>query len=187
MFLTLTLGLGCGVHAPPAVTAPLSTPAPAPGRGARERGQRDGSPQPPETLDGQVVLVVNVASKCGFTPQYAGLQQLYEAHEDRGLVLVGVPCNQFGKQEPGSSEEIASFCSLNYGVDFPLLEKQDVNGPARSELYSFLIDSEVGAGAKVKWNFEKFLVGRDGQVLARFGSSTAPDDPALLEAIEAAL
>ncbi|MCP4808070.1 MAG: glutathione peroxidase [Proteobacteria bacterium] len=149
--------------------------------------QLDGTPLPAEVLEGRVVLFVNVASKCGFTPQYTGLQSLFEEYEDRGLVLVGVPCNQFGKQEPGSSEEIASFCSLNYGVEFPLLEKQDVNGPDRSPLYDRLIDSDVGGGAKVQWNFEKFLVGRDGTVRNRFGSRTAPEDAELRAAIEAAL
>lgn len=149
--------------------------------------QLDGTPMPSATLDGQVVLFVNVASHCGFTPQYEGLQALYDEYKAQGLVVVGVPCNQFGKQEPGSSEEIASFCSLNYGVEFPLLEKQDVNGAERSALYARLIDSPVGGGDKVQWNFEKFLVGRDGAVQARFGSRTTPQDAELRSAIEAAL
>ena len=152
-----------------------------------ELTQLDGTPLPNATLDGKVVLFVNVASKCGFTPQYAGLQALYEEYADRGLVIVGVPCNQFGKQEPGSGEEIASFCSLNYGVEFPLLEKQDVNGADRSALYERLVSSEVGGGKDIKWNFEKFLVGRDGQVVQRFGSRTAPEAAELRAAIEAAL
>ena len=147
----------------------------------------DGTPLPDEVLDDKVVLFVNVASKCGFTPQYEGLQALWEEYEARGLVVVGVPCNQFGRQEPGSAEEIATFCSLNYGVSFPLLEKQDVNGSERSALYARLIDSEVGGGDKVSWNFEKFLVGRDGRVRARFSSKVSPESSELRQAIEAAL
>ena len=149
--------------------------------------QLDGTPLASEVLDGKVVLFVNVASKCGFTPQYDGLQKLYEEYRERGLVIVGVPCNQFGKQEPGGAEEIASFCRINYGVSFPLLEKQDVNGPDRSALYARLVDSEVGGGDRVQWNFEKFLVGRDGQVRARFSSKVSPDAAELRQAIEAAL
>ena len=147
----------------------------------------DGSLLPANHLDGKVVLFVNVASKCGFTGQYEGLQALYEAKKDSGLVIVGVPCNQFGGQEPGSPTEIASFCKMNYGVDFPLLEKQDVNGPKRSALYSFLVGSEAGGDKNVRWNFEKFLVGRDGQVRHRWGSGTTPDDAELLAQIDAAL
>ena len=125
---------------------------------------------------GHVLLVVNVASKCGYTWQYEGLQALYTAHEAQGFVIVGVPCNQFLGQEPGSAEEIATFCSQNYGVTFPLLEKQNVNGAGRSPLYRWLISSDAGGGTPVKWNFEKFLVGRDGQVLQRFGTKIPPDD-----------
>ncbi len=146
-----------------------------------------GDALPADTLDGKVVLFVNVASRCGFTKQYDGLQALYEKYKAQGLVVVGVPCNQFGKQEPGSAEEIQSFCRINYGVDFPLLEKQEVNGPGRSELYSALIDSPVGKGKKVKWNFEKFLVGRDGAVVQRFGAATKPSDSDLASTIESAL
>ena len=141
----------------------------------------------PGALEGKVVLVVNVASRCGYTSQYAGLQQLYTTYKDKGLVLLGVPCNQFMGQEPGTAKEIASFCSQRYGVTFPLLEKQNVNGNKRSSLYTALISSEVGAGKKVGWNFEKFLVGRDGEVVARFGSGTKPQSPELVRAIEQAL
>lgn len=147
----------------------------------------DGSALPASTLDGKVVLFVNVASKCGFTPQYEGLQALYDAKRDAGLVIVGVPCNQFGWQEPGDADQIASFCKLNYGVTFPILEKQDVNGGDRSPLYQFLVGSEVGAGRSIKWNFEKFLVGRDGAVIGHWGSRTKPDEEALVSAIDAAL
>ena len=146
-----------------------------------------GSALPEADLAGKVVLFVNVASKCGYTPQYDGLQKLWLDLKDRGLVVVGVPCNQFGGQEPGTSTEIESFCKLNYGVDFPLLEKQAVNGGDRSALYDYLIGSPAGGGTNVKWNFEKFLVGRDGAVVARFPSSVAPDSPELRGAIEAAL
>ncbi len=147
----------------------------------------DGSPMDAGSLQGKVVLFVNVASKCGFTKQYAGLQALHERYSDQGLVLVGVPCNQFGRQEPGAPEEIASFCSATYGVSFQLLEKQDVNGRHRSPLYQVLVESEAGGGKSVKWNFAKFLVGKDGQVKARFPSAIKPLDAALVGAIDAAL
>jgi glutathione peroxidase len=147
----------------------------------------DGSAFAADQLQGKVVLFVNVASFCGFTKQYAGLQALYEAYASKGLVIVGVPCNQFGSQEPGSPAEIATFCRSEYGVTFPILEKQDVNGKERSPLYQQLIASPAGGGDDIKWNFEKFLVGRDGSVVARYGSRTAPDDAALKTAIEAAL
>lgn len=147
----------------------------------------DGSPVDPATLKGKVVLVVNVASKCGFTHQYEGLEKLYSARKADGLVVLGVPCNQFGGQEPGSAEEIATFCRTTYGVDFPMLEKQDVNGGSRSELYTRLVGSEAGASKDIGWNFEKFLVGRDGAVVGRYGSSVAPGSDALTTAITTAL
>lgn len=147
----------------------------------------DGKPVDDAVLKGKVVLFVNVASFCGYTPQYGDLQQLYERFTTRGLVVVGVPCNQFGGQEPGTATEIKNFCETTYGVTFPLLSKQDVNGPERSPLYRYLVSSEAGAGRDVGWNFEKFLVGRDGQVIGRFSSNTTPRDPALLAAIEIAL
>ena len=147
----------------------------------------DGTPLPREALQGKAVLFVNVASQCGFTPQYKGLQALAAQREAEGLVVVGVPCNQFGAQEPGTPQEIASFCEVNYGVTFPLLEKQDVNGPNRSPLYQWLVGSEVGGGQDIKWNFEKFVVDRRGNVVARFGSRTAPEAPELAEAIDKAL
>ena len=134
---------------------------------------------------GRPTLIVNVASRCGLTPQYEGLQRLYERYADRGLAVVGVPCNQFGEQEPGTPDEIASFCSTSYGVTFPLTAKLDVNGPDRHPLYEELTatpDSEGEAG-DVKWNFEKFLVAPDGSV-TRFRPLVAPDDPELVSAIE---
>ncbi len=143
----------------------------------------DGTSLAPEMLENKVVLFVNVASKCGLTPQYNGLVALHKEFGDRGLVIIGVPCNQFGDQEPGTPEEIKSFTQDNYAVDFTLLEKQDVNGASRSPLYQFLI----GDGPDIAWNFGKFLVGKNGEVLARFEPQTAPDDPALRSAIEKAL
>jgi glutathione peroxidase len=131
-------------------------------------------------LRGSVVLVVNVASKCGLTPQYAALQQLWTTYRDRGLVVLGVPCNQFGGQEPGTADEIGEFCSVTYGVTFPLTEKVEVNGPGRHPLYREL----VGGGDDIQWNFEKFLVGPDGSVERRFGPGVAPDDPELIAALE---
>jgi glutathione peroxidase len=147
----------------------------------------EGEAFPLAQLAGGPVLVVNVASKCGYTPQYEGLQKLWETYGPRGLVVVGVPCNQFAGQEPGSAEDIASFCKMSYGVTFPLLAKQDVNGKDRSPLYAALVGSAAGGGANIKWNFEKFLLAPGGEVKARFGSSTRPDSAELVKAIEAAL
>ncbi|MEV6348848.1 glutathione peroxidase [Actinoplanes sp. NPDC051851] len=129
---------------------------------------------------GRVLLVVNVASRCGLTPQYDGLQTLYETYADRGLTLIGVPCDQFAHQEPGTADEIEEFCRVNYGVTFPLTEKVEVNGPGRHPLYRELI----GGGPDVRWNFEKFVVSPDGTVAARFDPGTVPDDPELLAVVE---
>lgn len=147
----------------------------------------DGGRLDPSLLAGKVVLVVNVASFCGYTPQYSELQALYDRYDERGLVVLGVPSNQFGDQEPGSNTEIRNFCSTRYGVTFPLLQKQDVNGATRSPLYQYLVDHAPKPGKDIGWNFEKFLVGRDGRVLARFTSQTPPLDPTVLTAIEIAL
>jgi glutathione peroxidase len=149
----------------------------------------DGSPASLADFDGQALLVVNVASKCGFTPQYAGLEALYERYRHRGLTVLGFPSNQFGSQEPGTAEEIAEFCSLTYGVTFPMFAKTDVNGPERHPLFERLTrtaDAEGKAG-DVAWNFEKVLVSPAGEVVARFRTSVAPDDPAVLEAVESVL
>jgi glutathione peroxidase len=132
---------------------------------------------------GKVVLVVNVASECGYTPQYAGLEKLFEAYKDRGFVILGFPCNQFGAQEPGSAEQIQSFCQKNYGVTFPLFAKVEVKGAGKSPVYQFLTE---GFG-EPKWNFHKYLVGKDGKVLQAFPSSVEPMGPELKAAIEAAL
>jgi len=147
----------------------------------------DGAPLPVDELKGKVVLFVNVASKCGLTPQYEGLVKLSSTYGAKGLVVIGAPCNQFLGQEPGTEAEIATFCSTTYGVDFPLLEKQDVNGAKRSPLYQFLVGSEAGGGADISWNFEKFLVDRDGKVAKRFSPKTTPEDPAVVAAVEALL
>jgi len=138
---------------------------------------------------GRPALVVNVASKCGLTPQYSKLEALAEEWADRGLVVVGVPCNQFGGQEPGSAQEIAEFCSATYGVTFPLTEKVEVNGGNRHPIYDELTaasDAE-GAAGDIQWNFEKFVVSPGGGVIARFRPRTEPDDPAVLAALEQAV
>ena len=137
---------------------------------------------------GKALLIVNVASKCGLTPQYTGLEAMHEKYKDRGFSVIGVPCNQFGGQEPGSAEEIETFCSTNYGVTFPLLEKVDVNGDDQHPLYAELTqvaDAEGKAG-DVVWNFEKFLIAPDGAV-TRFRPLVAPEDDDLVKAVEAAL
>ena len=133
-----------------------------------------------ERYHGSVVLVVNVASRCGNTPQYAGLQSLFDTYADRGLVVLGVPCNQFGGQEPGTAAEIEEFCRTGYDVTFPLTAKVEVNGPGRHPLYRELI----GDGPDIAWNFEKFLVGPDGEVAARFGPKVQPQDERLVAAVE---
>ena len=139
--------------------------------------------------EGRVALVVNVASKCGFTPQYAGLEALHEEYRDRGFTVLGVPCNQFGGQEPGAPEDIAQFCSTTYGVTFPLTEKVDVKGPDAHPLYQRLAEAQdaTGTAGDVQWNFEKFLVDRTGAVVARFRTKVEPQAPEVRAAIEAAL
>jgi glutathione peroxidase len=150
----------------------------------------DGTPSTVREIAGQnAALVVNVASRCGLTPQYGALERLQEKYGDAGLTVVGVPCNQFGGQEPGTSEEIASFCSTTYGVTFPLTEKVEVNGPARHLLYQRLVEApdERGRTGDITWNFEKFVVDRSGRVVARFSPQTTPDDPRVVAAVEAVL
>ena len=138
---------------------------------------------------GKTVLVVNVASKCGLTPQYEGLERLHVRYKDQGFTVLGVPCNQFGGQEPGSAAEIQEFCSTTYGTTFPMFEKIDVNGENQHPIYEELVqvadaDGHVG---DIRWNFEKFLIGPDGTVIARFAPLVDPEDPALVAAIEASL
>lgn len=145
-----------------------------------------GEPQDLGAYEGQVVLVVNTASECGFTPQFTGLEELWQDFRDRGLVVLGFPCNQFGGQEPGGAEEIGAVCQRNYGVTFPMFDKVDVNGDDAHPLFEWLRSEKGGMlGSKIKWNFTKFLVGRDGKVLDRYAPTTTPD--ALRDDIEKAL
>jgi glutathione peroxidase len=147
----------------------------------------EGKPKNLADFRGQVLLIVNTASQCGFTPQYAGLEKLYGTYKDRGLVVLGFPCNQFGGQEPGSADAIGAFCEKNYGVSFPMFAKIDVNGENAHPLYHYLKKEKKGllgplGGGAIKWNFTKFLVDRDGCVVARYGSTTKPES--LADAIE---
>jgi glutathione peroxidase len=147
----------------------------------------DGTPMPLAPLAGRVVLFVNVASMCGFTPQYAGLEALWRSYGDRGLTIVGCPCDQFGHQEPGNADEIATFCSTKYDVTFPLSAKLEVNGDHADPLWQWMREAEPGVlgTTAVKWNFTKFLVGRNGQVIARYAPTATPESMA--KDIEAAL
>ena len=142
-----------------------------------------GKPVALKEFHGKPVLFVNVASQCGYTPQYKGLEALYRKYKDQGFVIVGVPANNFGSQEPGSNEEIATFCKRNYDVTFPIMSKVDVKGAAMAPLYGYLTKT----GGDIKWNFTKFLVGKDGKVIQRFESNVAPEDPAFIAAIEKAI
>jgi glutathione peroxidase len=147
----------------------------------------DGTPSTlGEITGGKPALLVNVASQCGLTPQYTGLERLHKEYVDAGFTVVGIPCNQFGGQEPGSAEEISEFCSTNYGVTFPMTEKIEVNGPGRHPLYAELVSlgDEQGRGGDVAWNFEKFLVDGSGAVVARFSPQVEPEDSRLREAID---
>ena len=145
----------------------------------------DGDPLPLKGYAGKAVLVVNVASQCGLTPQYAGLEKLHEEFGDKGLVVLGLPCNQFGAQEPGTEKEIATFCETKFGVKFPMGSKLEVNGKGRHPLYAWLIGAT--GGADIAWNFEKFLVGRDGKSVTRFSPKVTPEDAALRAAITKAV
>jgi glutathione peroxidase len=149
----------------------------------------DGRPTTLGEHRGKVLLIVNVASKCGYTPQYEGLQALYESYGEQGLTILGFPCNQFLFQEPGGADQIQSFCSTTYGVTFPMFEKVKVRGRGQHPLYAELVKTKDAAGkaGAVKWNFEKFLVSRDGEVVGRFRTKVTPEDAALVGAIETAL
>lgn len=136
---------------------------------------------------GKVLLVVNVASKCGLTPQYKGLEALYQKYKEQGLVVAGFPCNQFGAQEPGTNDQIKEFCSTKYKVTFPMFDKIEVNGPNRHPLYVALAGKDSEFAGDIKWNFTKFLISRDGKLLKRFDSRVAPEAPEVVAAIEAAL
>ena len=127
--------------------------------------------------DGKVLLIVNTASKCGFTPQFAGLEKLYEKYKDQGFEVLGFPCNQFGGQDPGSNDQIGAFCQKNYGVDFPMFAKVDVKGPEAHAIFRYLTNNSKGVlGNGIKWNFTKFLIGRDGKVMNRYAPTTKPED-----------
>ncbi len=143
----------------------------------------DGKPSPLSAYKGKVMLIVNVASRCGFTPQYTGLEALYNKYKGKGLVVVGFPANNFGSQEPGTNEEIKDFCTRKYNVTFPMYSKISVTGSDQAPLYAFL----TKAGGGVNWNFTKFLVGKDGKVIKKFDSGVAPESPELTSAVEAAL
>ena len=143
----------------------------------------DGKPAPLSAYQGKVVLIVNVASRCGFTPQYAGLEALYEKYKDRGFVILGFPANNFGAQEPGTNEEIKTFCSSKYNVTFPMYSKISVKGDDKAPLYQFL----TATGGEIQWNFTKFLVDKSGKVVARFEPKVTPESPEVAEAIEKAL
>jgi glutathione peroxidase len=144
-------------------------------------GALDGSPNLLQGLRGKAVLVVNVASKCGYTPQYEGLQALYEELRDQNFAIVGFPCNQFGAQEPGTSAEISNFCRTTYGVSFPLTAKVDVLGPQQHPLFAWLTSGENGFPGDIEWNFEKFLIRPNGSLAARYPSGTEPRDTGLLQ------
>lgn len=149
----------------------------------------DGQPEALSVYAGSVVLVVNVASRCGFTPQYAGLQALYERYSASRFAVLGFPCNQFFRQEPGTAEQIQQFCSTRYNVTFPLFAKLDVKGPNQHPLYAILTEvaDDSGKAGNVAWNFEKFLIDREGRAVRRFRSKVAPEEPRLVDAIESLL
>src|SRR6266699_478000 len=149
----------------------------------------DGAPAPLSGFKGKVVLLVNVASKCGYTPQYAGLEKLYETYKDKGFVIVGVPANNFGAQEPGTNEEIKTFCSRTYNVTFPMMSKVSVKGSDKTPLYHYLTDASTNpkTGGDIKWNFTKFLIDKKGNIAARFESAVTPDSTEMAKAIEQAL
>jgi glutathione peroxidase len=149
----------------------------------------DGTPSGLEPYRGKALLLVNVASQCGLTPQYAGLQRLHDTYGPKGFEVLGFPCNQFGAQEPGSSDEIKTFCETSYGVTFPMFEKIEVNGPGRHALYGQLtaVADDEGKAGDIQWNFEKFLVSPGGEIVARFRPLTEPEAPELISVLEANL
>jgi glutathione peroxidase len=149
----------------------------------------DGQPAPLSAYKGKVVMLVNVASRCGFTPQYTALEAIYEKYKDRGFVIVGIPANNFGAQEPGTNQEIKTFCQSKYSVTFPMMSKVSVKGEDKTPLYQYLTDKTANpkTGGDIQWNFTKFLVGPDGQVIARFEPKVTPDSPEVTAALESAL
>lgn len=174
---------------PAAQPTPAPSPAPAPKPASpmilsHTMTLLDGTTQDLAAFKGKVVLIVNTASRCGYTPQYAGLEALYKAKKEQGLVVLGFPSNDFGKQEPGDAAQIRAFCDENYGVTFPLFAKVKVTGPEACPLYQQLAAQAAPIGGEPKWNFTKFLVNREGNVVARFDTRTRPDDPALVRAVD---
>jgi len=149
----------------------------------------DGQPAPLSAYKGKVVMLVNVASRCGFTPQYTALEAIYEKYKDRGFVIVGIPANNFGAQEPGTNQEIKTFCQSKYNVKFPMMAKVSVKGDDKTPLYQYLTDKSANpkTGGDIQWNFTKFLVGPDGQIITRFEPAVTPDSPEVAAAIEKAL
>jgi glutathione peroxidase len=149
----------------------------------------DGQPAPLSAYRGKVVMLVNVASRCGFTPQYTALEAIYEKYKDRGFVIVGIPANNFGAQEPGTNQEIKTFCQSKYNVTFPMMSKVSVKGDDKTPLYQYLTDKSANpkTGGDIQWNFTKFLVGPEGQIIARFEPKVTPDSPEVTGAIESAL
>ena len=149
----------------------------------------DGETVDLEDYEGNVVLVVNTASQCGLTPQYAGLQEMYEKYKDQGFVILGFPCNQFGSQEPGSEAEIKQFCSTKFNVSFPMFSKIEVNGDDADPLYKYLTakDAKPAGQGEISWNFEKFLIDREGNLIGRFAPRTKPSDPELVKSVESQL
>jgi len=149
----------------------------------------EGQPVPLAAYKGKVIMLVNVASRCGFTPQYTALEAVYEKYKDRGFVIVGVPANNFGSQEPGTNQEIKTFCTTKYNVTFPMMSKVSVKGDDKTPLYQFLTDKAANpqTGGEIQWNFTKFLIGPDGRVITRFESKVTPDSPEVIAAIEKAL
>jgi glutathione peroxidase len=149
----------------------------------------EGQPAPLSAYKGKMVMLVNVASRCGFTPQYTALESIYEKYRDRGFVIIGVPANNFGEQEPGTNQEIKTFCQSKYNVTFPMMSKVSVKGEDKAPLYQYLTDKAANpkTGGDIQWNFTKFLVGPDGQVIARFEPKVTPDSPEVTGAIEQAL
>lgn len=149
----------------------------------------EGQPAPLSAYKGKVIMLVNVASRCGFTPQYTALEAVYEKYKDRGFAIVGIPANNFGSQEPGTNQEIKTFCTTKYSVTFPMMAKVSVKGDDKTALYQFLTDTTANpqTGGEIKWNFTKFLIGPDGRVITRFESAVTPDSPEVISAIEKAL
>jgi glutathione peroxidase len=184
MFRTLTAACVAAVLAAPAVADDKAS-----GPLAFTLKDIKGNPVELSKYKGKVVLLVNVASQCGLTPQYEALEALYEKHEKDGFVIIGIPANEFGKQEPGTNEEIEKFCKSKYSVTFPMMSKVVVKGEGIDPLYKYLTaqDTKPAPAGDITWNFEKFLVGKDGKVVARFAPRTKPDDPKLVAAIEAEL